>query len=266
MRRLPLLLMLPAILLVSAACIRSEIEIRVNEDGSGTAAVLFAFDRATLEALAEGEEIPDPTEDIDPADLPEGAVVEAIDTEQEIGVRVEIPFAASADVGAAIDEAFGALGEDAGPIAGEEGVFEAFSLRQDGDLWRLDATTAVPDLSQEEAAEMALAASLFQNATLTVRIALPGDVTEHNATRVEGDGTLVWELPLMPTEPATLTAVSDTSGGGLNVAVVAGIVIGLLVVAGLGFAYLQRRSRTEAPAAPLAPPADPPAPPAPPAE
>ncbi len=238
MRRL-LLLPVFAIALIASACVTAEIEIRVNDDGSGTVGVLFAFDRATLEAFAEGEEIPDMTEDIDTSTLPEGAVVESVDTETQVGVKVTVPFAAGADVGQTINDTFKAVGgEDGEFLTGEEGLFETFVLRQEGDLWVFDATTDTPPPSED----LAFATTMFGDAKMVVRIALPGEVTEQNADRVEEDGALVWELPMVASQSRTLSARSDVSEPGLNIALITGIAIAVVVAGGIGFAALRRRS------------------------
>jgi hypothetical protein len=249
-RRLLLPLVVSLVALLSAACITAEIEIRVNDDGSGTSTVVFTFDRVALEALAQGEEIPNFAEEVDTSTLPEGATVEPIDTETTIGVKVTVPFPAGSDVGKAIEDTFAAVGgEDGAFLTGEDGTFESFTLQQEGDLWTFSATTAVPDMSGEDAGDLALAGTMLKDAELLIRIALPGKVTEHNADSVEADGALLWELPFLATTSRTLSAQSDVSEPGVSVPLVTGIAIAVLVVGGLGFAAMRRRSASSAPEA-----------------
>jgi hypothetical protein len=250
-RRL-MLPLLAACALITSACITAEIEVRVNDDGSGTFSVLFAADRVSLEAIAEGEDLGDPADEIDPSTLPPGATVETVDTEELLGVKVTVPFAAGADVGAAIEETFAAVsGEDGAMLTGESGLFEAFTLVRDGDTWRFDANTETLDPSGEDAEMMAMAQSMMGDMKLVVRIALPGEVVTQNADRVEDDGALTWELALLSPEGRTLSATSDVGDGGLNVAVISGIVIGVLVLGAIGaMALSRRRSASAAPETP----------------
>ncbi|MDO9445729.1 MAG: hypothetical protein Q7K37_10485 [Dehalococcoidia bacterium] len=258
MRRLLLPLAVSLVALLSAACITAEIEIRVNDDGSGTSTVVFTFDRVALEALAQGEEIPNFADEVDTSTLPEGATVEPIDTETSLGVKVTVPFPAGSDVGQAIEDTFAAVGgEDGAFLTGEDGVFESFTLHQEGDLWLFSATTAVPDMDGEDAGDLALAATMLKDAKLFIRIALPGKVTEQNADTVETDGALLWDLPFLATTSRTLSAQSDVSDPGISVPLVTGIAIAVLVIGGLGFAAMRRRSASApAEAAPPETPAE----------
>ena len=65
-----------------------------------------------------------------------------------------------------------------------------------------------------------MVAALVESAFFRVRVSLPGEVTEHNADRIE-NGVLVWELDLMDEERRTLSARSETAGVGPAVVVVA---------------------------------------------
>lgn len=234
--------MLVAFALITSACITAEIEVRVNDDGSGTLSVLFAADRESLEAIAEGEDLGNPADEIDPSTLPPGATVETIDTEDLLGVKVTVPFAAGADVGAAIEETFAAVsGEDGAMLSGESSLFEAFTLVREGDTWRFEANTEALDATGEDAEMMAMAQAMMGDVTMVVRIALPGEVVTQNADRVEDDGALTWNVPLFAPEGRTLSATSEVGGGGMNVAVISGIVIGALVLAAIGAMALSRR-------------------------
>ena len=85
-----------------------------------------------------------------------------------------------------------------------------------------------------------LAAMLLDDAWFRVRIKLPGEVTEHNADRIE-DGELVWELDFTATEERQLTARSVPSGGVSVVPIVAGIAGAAVLAAFVGLAYVRRR-------------------------
>ena len=122
----------------------------MNDDGSGTLSILSALDAEALRAFAEdgGAEIESPFSDLDAADLPPGATVEAYDEDGFIGVRASVPFAAGDDVPDAIEAVLSDAGDDlSGELAGTAGLFERFDLYRDGGGWRFDAV--VSPLNQE---------------------------------------------------------------------------------------------------------------------
>ena len=106
-RCLPLLLAALAIALVG--CIRAEIAIKVNEDGSGAVTVLAAFDQDAFESLADDfgdgatPELPS-FDDLAATDLPEGVSIEEYDEDGFTGVRSTFPFAATDDIASVVDE------------------------------------------------------------------------------------------------------------------------------------------------------------------
>ena len=135
------LLALLASAVVCTGCIRVEIGIRVNDDGSGVISILSALDAEAMRAFAEdggaeiaeggGAEIESPFSDLDAADFPPGATVEAYDEDGFIGVRASIPFAAGDDVPDAIETALSDAGDNlSGELAGTAGLFERFDLHR----------------------------------------------------------------------------------------------------------------------------------------
>ena len=250
MRRL--LLLAPLAALVLTGCIRAEIAIRVNEDGSGTVSLLTAVDGSVLAAFASGEggsglgdlvgdgDIASAFTDIDEADLPSGASVEAYEDGDFVGARVTVPFAAGDDVASAL-ERLSADGGDDTPFAGVGGAFESFVLERgaaDEGGWRFDArlsddaTDAGLGEGGGDAFGDAIASALLGDASFTVRLALPGEIVEHNADEISG-GELVWHLDVLDPGARPLMARSEASagsGGGVSTSV---LVVGLLVVAGL---------------------------------
>ena len=70
-------------------------------------------------------------------------------------------------------------------------------------------------------------------------MSLPGNVTEHNADRVEGSA-LVWEVELTGTEARTLHARGQP-GGGLDTGFVAVLAVVAVVVLLIVFAARARR-------------------------
>lgn len=264
MRRL--LLLAPLAALVLTGCIRAEIAIRVNDDGSGTVSVLTAVDGSVLAAFAgEGGsglgdllgdgDIASAFTDVDDEDLPPGASVEAYEDGDFVGARITVPFAAGDDVASALEQL--SEGGDETPFAGAGGAFESFVLERDGerDGWRFearlseDATDAgLGDGGGGDAFGDAITGALLGDASFTVRLALPGEIVEHNADELTG-GELVWHLDVLDPSARPLMARSEASsgsGGGVSSGV---LVVGLLVVAGLltagavGWA-VRERSRT----------------------
>jgi hypothetical protein len=70
-------------------------------------------------------------------------------------------------------------------------------------------------------------------------IAMPGDVTEHNASRVGSDGSLQWDLPLS-NDAVEVIAISDTSSTSFPWWLL-GVAAVLIVALGLGILLGRRR-------------------------
>lgn len=230
MRRLgDLLLVLLAAGLLSA-CADLEIEVALNEDGSGTLRTAVSLNRALLDGLSDGHAsaaslLTDAG--LDASTFPTGVLYQPVDTDEVVGFRLEIPFTTGADPAAQIDEAFASLGPDVGPLVGPGGPFEAFTLTRNGDAWRFEATTASSDSPD------GLSALLTQDASFTFRLRLPGEVTSTNADRTRDDGTLEWDLPLDGSSRSL--AARATAGGSSGVPRRLGFV-GVALAAGLALA------------------------------
>jgi hypothetical protein len=243
-------LLLAAVALFLVGCIRAEVSIKVNDDGSGEVSVLAAFDEEAFASLAEDfgdgstTEVPS-FNDLDESDLPEGASVEAYDEDGFTGARVTIPFEASDDIAATINEILSNSGGD-GFIGGTDSTFEDFSLRHEGEGWRFEATAAPLNDAADGEDALGLGGAifdvLFDDASFEIKIELPGDVIEHNADRIDGD-TLVWELGLADAEPRQLMALTGADdGGGFNL-VVAIVVLGLIGVVVVGVLWFLAQTR-----------------------
>ncbi len=251
--------------LVSTACFRIDIKVSVNDDGSGRVEGLLALDVEAAAELAaafgsefeeEGAEAEIPSRDelcedfLSDTDVPEGAEVEPYEDGDFCGVRYSADFTA--------DELDAALSD----VSGEDGDFV---IRRDGDGWRFDATLA--DDASEEADFFP--AELLGDPEFTVRVKLPGRQVEHNADRIEGDGTLVWDVdflnpgePLFArTEPGTPITGSGGDGGGSNTVLIIVIVVVIAAAAVGGFLWWRNRSAAAPATPPGTPPATPPDPP-----
>ncbi len=245
-----------AFAVLATGCIRAEIAIRVNADGSGTVSVLTAFDRSFMEALGGDDasaggafELSSLTE-VDESELPFGASVEPYEEGDFVGVRVTVPFESGDDVAASIDRIFAGTGGESSPLAGDDSAFRRLVLERDGDGWRFEAEIDISAGELTEGAEDdplggALAELLFQDASFVVRLSLPGEIVSHNADEIGPDGELVWNIDIFGAETRTLSASSDVSGegggGGTTIVVaVAALLIAILVVAGVFVARRQR--------------------------
>ena len=187
----------------------------MHEDGSGIFSTVLAFDESFLGLIGEAPEAGD-LFDLDA--LPPGAVVADYREEEYVGHRVTVELAHMEQlpqVLGALDEASEAV-DDLDPVGNLE-------LERDGDGWRF--SMAVPPLGAQlaeagDGSSLEDVSELLETMSYTVRLALPGEVIEHNADRVEED-ELVWELDVTSAEPRTLSARSQPLGGLGNWAILA---------------------------------------------
>jgi hypothetical protein len=213
----------------------------VHDDGRGILHLLLAFDRELLEEVAGAAdaEALAARGGIDPAALPEDATYEPIETDEEVGARVTLPFEAAEEVAPAIDAAYASLGSEIGALAGVVGPFESFRIEGDQDGWRFEAQT-VPGEAPDE-----LTAVLLSEASFTFRLRMPGELVAHNADRLE-DGVLGWDLPLTGEGSRSLRAASRFDDGGWPP--LAGVIAAAAaIVVGIGTALYLMRPRAERP-------------------
>ncbi|MDE2765598.1 MAG: hypothetical protein OXI25_04095 [Chloroflexota bacterium] len=238
-RRRPLLrtaLLLAFCSVALTGCFRIELAIRVHEDGSGVADIVLAIEDSFLRLA--GAEPTDFADSPDPETLAPGATLEEYRQDGFTGQRVSFEVPDMEQLPQALAEA---LGDDS------EAVLSGLELVRDGEGWRFSLPPA--PLGEQTASGLGGAdsleqlGSLLESASYVVRLALPGEVTDHNADRVEGD-ELVWELDLISTEPRALSARSQPPGGSSDWAILA-IGIGgaaALITAVVLLARLSRRS------------------------
>ena len=207
-RRLPVALLAALSAFVLTGCIRVELSFSVEEDGSGVVDMVVAVDESLLAAANESPE--DMLGDVD--DLPPGAVVDAYREDGFVGQRMTVPVA---DMELAAES-----------LGGADDMTDAvdFGFVREGDGWRF--TMDAPPLGEELAGESGdftagMTAAIVNTAEFRVRVSLPGEITEHNADRIE-NGVLVWELDFLGENPRTLSARSQAAGVGPVVVVVAG--------------------------------------------
>ncbi len=195
LRGLVLLLGLTAFAMTG--CIRYELAISINDDGSGVLGTIVAIsDAFTQTTGASTEEL------VPPGDLPPNVDVSEYRQDGFTGIELAIPFANQAELGLI------AGGMSAGADGGGLGDFTL--ERNDGGGWTFSMLAAVETGEPTGDTGGPPPAELLAGAFFRIRIALPGELVEHNADRVE-DGSLVWDLDLMATEPRELTARTTAS-------------------------------------------------------
>lgn len=228
--------------LTTFGCIRAEIAITVNEDGSGVLEYTVALSDAFL-GLAEATG--DDSFSVQDEDLPSGAEVREYSEGGYSGFIASVPFTDYAELRDLLEESQTEFVEG----VATSGIPD-ISQDEDG-AWRF--SMLVPPLGEElfedgstEDAQFAeqYARALLADAWYRVRVGLPGEIEEHNADRLE-DGELFWELDFFSTEPRRLTALT-TPGGGLPLAAVgvpAAVVVVIVLVAIAALTLTRRRSR-----------------------
>ena len=219
-------LLLAVLALALTGCIRLQLTFTVHDDGSGRVDTLVAVDE-TLLALS-GESADDLVSDL--ADLPEGSTVEAYEQDGFVGQLASVPIPDMAR----FSEFLGGVDAVSDSTAG-------FDFVREGDGWRFTTTVPGGEELTGDVGDLDLADLIGEDAFFRIRVALPGEVTEHDADRVEGD-LLVWEIDWTLSEERTLSARSEPGGGvtdmGFVVALVGVAAVALLVV----FAARSRRS------------------------
>lgn len=238
-------LLIPAAALL-AGCYSIENSYVVNEDGSGSQTVRFSIPMELFASL--GNEAPALSEIESDSDiqamraaLGENGSLSFFSSEEEgFGLELVINVPASDDFGQALTDLAPALPQDSGFSLGEvQGALPA--IRREGDTWSFQLESAA--ITGEDIAALtgdpdtAGMASLFlDQITMTTRVRLPGDVTEHNADDVLEDGTLVWNQTGAD-EARLLTATSEIRGGSNQrlILIVAGVLVAAAVLAAAAY-------------------------------
>lgn len=242
-RSLPLVGLLVILL---SGCFKIDFKIFIEDDGSGNMEGLVAVDAGAFASLGglfeeEGAEPPSREEIcgdfISDTDVPEGATTEPYEEGDFCGIRFTQTFTA--------DEMQQALNDSFQDEGGE------FVIERDGEGWRFQA-----DLGDQatEGAEF-FPTDLFSDSEFVIRVRLPGRQVEHNADRIESDGTMVWDVDLFNPGPPLMARTEPgdpiTGGGGdddgSNTLLI--IVLIVVVVALAAAAIWWWRKRSAAPAA-----------------
>jgi hypothetical protein len=220
MRRLRYLLAALVVALVATGCVRSDLTVSVNDDGSGTYSAIVAFNPKAFADLAKtmGETDTgmgdDPCKELrdsaneNKADLPTGAKIENYTDGDFCGVKITAPFKAGENPATALEEALGGMSDGADGLA--IGL-DTFLLEKAGNGWRFEAKPQNSGSgSGSSGADSAMFESFLKGASSIVRIKLPGRVVEKdsNPDAIDGSGTMIWNLNLAG-ETRTLKARTE---------------------------------------------------------
>jgi hypothetical protein len=230
--KLKVLLLVAALVVVSAGCLRTEIDIDVSDDGSVQYGGVFAIDPEAIGQLEElfgeldegaegGEGIPGRDQICDEFlteqgfdEMPSGegvdANVEPYDEDGFCGVRFQV----TADAASA-NEA----------LAGVGGGQDLILREEPGGGWYFELPLG--DLGDAgDVAEFPGFGDFFDGASFVVRVKLPGTQIDHNADEIASDGTMIWNVDLLnppgtslfvQTEPGDpITGDADPEGGGVG--------------------------------------------------
>jgi hypothetical protein len=255
-RGLRLLGALTLLVAVLAGCIEVRVESEFDDDLGAQHSFQMTMERQSYNQLRAmgGSTEDDPFGDTEEARQQaeaQGMDFEEIDTDQHIGWRVSKRVEDSRDVGATLNEIFTESDPEAEPVSGFSGTIE-----RDGNTYRLNLVANSDQIFEgQEADAEDLGMDMSAILTFVYVVAMPGEVTETNGTRLD-DRRVQWEIPLTGT--TTMTAVSQASGGGVGGGTTTWVLIALvalLVIGGAVAAYLFTQRRRPAPlgAAPAAP-------------
>ena len=206
--RRSLAFLLCAAVVLMAGCIRYDLTVLVQEDGSGEVRLISAVAEEWVDeipggwsgsVLADGEQIH------------RNARFTEYEQDGFIGYLATIPFADLDELA----EVFAALDQEAAVTRLDDGTWDfSMSLGEPEDI----AAGLSPDGADlDEGTE--IAAALFgaldsEGAPVVIRVSLPGEPFAHNADRVEG-AMLIWEPSLSSSGPFIFTASSRSDDGGV---------------------------------------------------
>ena len=217
------------ILLLVSGCIKVNLEINVNEDGSGTYGGEFAISKVFAENFSEGDqsascdEILDSNDnDLGPlSDLPPDAEIEFFEDDSWCGYNFTASFL---DFGAVLEE------DDGFPITEVEGI-ATFRLPED-DLFG-DVTGEADQAGEDIDSAMLLKALGIPEPEFVISVTIAGEILEQNADQVRGS-TLIWDFNILDPQPGFEPyAVVDTTVSSSGSSETSGGLIALIVIAAL---------------------------------
>jgi LPXTG-motif cell wall-anchored protein len=245
------------IMLLMASCIRVDVAITVDDDGSGSVDFLSALNTEALTGvlgdfdisesdLGETAELCDgfETEFFETTALPVGATVTPYDEDGFCGTRVEYDLDPSLDQSTQLEEI----------------LDPSTRLYKEGDNWFFETEVDTEEITSGAGdAPPAMFNALFADASFTITVDLPGRAVEgqNNATEVSSDGKFTWNIDIL-NPPARLFAQtepgsgggsgdsSDSGDSGISPLLIAAAVA--LLAAAIGFFLWKRKNDAAAPA------------------
>ncbi len=227
--------------LAAAGCVKVNLTIEVEEDGSGRLDGIVAINVETFESLA-GELGED-------SGVSRDEICNQFATDQEFDTSdfdQAQPYDKDGFCGVQFETAFGP-GELDQTLSGLDSG-EA-TLRREGDGWLFELPFDESEFDTEDASAFPGFENIFGDAEYIVRVKLPGRQVDHNGT-IDEAGFVVWDIDLtqppdrlfLRTEPGDPFTGSD-GGGGTGAVLL--IVLLVLLTLGVGAYFLMRR-RSEA--------------------
>ena len=233
--RLGLLTVGMVLSLALAGCVQIEMESDFESDGSATHSLSTAIDRSFLddEMMAGELEGELDFDEIEREGEAAGFDVERIDESDRVGVRLSTQVDDNSDLGDVLNDLFNATADEIDQVDAFSGSFTEsggglggatyrFELTVDGDALFDDGEDEFDDeLDMDFGADM-----MRQFIDLTYTVSMPGEITDHNGTEL-GAGRVQWQIPFQGSE--SFFAESEDEGG-LSLALIGGIAVGLLAV------------------------------------
>ena len=172
--------------LITASCrIEANLDLVIEEDGSGTYASEVGFDEEIQQAFAA---FGDPDEFLSALDfgVPNSTTSERIDGDMTYSV-VASSFEDASELATTIQDSV------------EGNPFDRFEIAVDEDGAKVDAAIALPEAITGPLGEAGDLASQL-DASITVKVTMPGRVITSNADRTIGTNELLWDIAFTDTE------------------------------------------------------------------
>ena len=230
-------------LLIISGCMRVNIAINVESDGSGTYGGEFAISKAFSETFTEEEQdlscdelFEDDTFEVGPlSDLPLDAEIALFEDDDWCGYNFTASFS---DFGVGVEE------EEGFPISENEGIV---TFRIPANELFGDATEGFDQGGDEDIdSAMLLKAFGIPDPEFTISVTIDGETIEHNANTVNGS-TLIWKLDILNPEPnlepyaIVDTTASESASSGAPIVIIVVATLASLTLLG----FLQKRLTIE---------------------
>lgn len=233
-------------MLALSGCVQIDVSSEFDSDGSGVHALSTTLDQSMVDDEMLGGEL-DFEEIEENAANVDGVDAERIEDGDRVGIRISTEVEDNEDLGAALNELLTAMDPEAPTMDAFSGSFTEsgglggttyeFELTVNGDELFDDGSDELDDeMDMEFDANM-----MRQFIDLTYTISMPGEISDHNGTEIDGN-QVQWELPF---EGSSTFSAESEEGGGLSFALIIGIGTGtlaLLLLAVGGIFLLRSRS------------------------